>query len=170
MNLLGLCGSLHQALQKGDEVLAGVPRRRHPLNLAGLHVQRRVQRERSMAIVFEALPFGAAGRQRQHRVEPCRRHLAAGPNASIHRQAFVVSRARPWPAPPVCHAGLTAFVTRIESRHPMLFEAFASSAGYWERCSEPFAGSDPIRNESRVNRVKRNVGGRFSTWLFGSFK
>ena len=71
MNLLGPRGSLHQPFQKGNEVLAGVPRRRHPLHLAGLHVQRRcLQRQCSMAIVFEAAPFRATGRQQQHRIEP----------------------------------------------------------------------------------------------------
>ena len=47
--------------------------RRLALDLAGLGVQRGVERERAVALVLEAVTFGAAGRQRQHPIAPVQR-------------------------------------------------------------------------------------------------
>ena len=43
------------------------------MHLAGLHIQCRIQRQRSVAIIFKAMAFGAARRQWQHRIEPVQR-------------------------------------------------------------------------------------------------
>ena len=40
---------------------------------AGLHVQRRVQRQSAVTIIFKAMPLGASGRRRQHRIESVQR-------------------------------------------------------------------------------------------------
>ncbi len=62
MNLLGPSGTRHQAFEESDELLAGVPSRRHALHLTGLHVESCVQRQRAVAIVLKAVPFGAPRR------------------------------------------------------------------------------------------------------------
>jgi hypothetical protein len=54
--------------QEGDEFRRSVPRRGFAQYLAGSGVERRVQRQRAMAVVFKAVPFRPAGRQRQDRV------------------------------------------------------------------------------------------------------
>ena len=59
--------------RKRDKVLAGVARRGFAVHLPGLGIQCRVQRQRAVAIVFEPMPFGASGGQRQHRVQPIQR-------------------------------------------------------------------------------------------------
>ena len=47
--------------QKRDEFFARVPRRCLADHFAGLRVEGRVQRERSVSVVFESVPFGTAG-------------------------------------------------------------------------------------------------------------
>ena len=59
--------------QEGDEVRARVPRDGLADHFAGLRIERGVERQRAVAEVFKAVTFGAAGRQRQHRVEPVER-------------------------------------------------------------------------------------------------
>ena len=49
--------------------LAGVPRRRHAVHLAGLHIERRIERQRAVTKLFETMPLGAARGQGQHRIE-----------------------------------------------------------------------------------------------------
>ena len=46
-------------LQEVDEGLAGMPRHRLPDDLAGLRVERRIQRERGVPVVLKAMAFGA---------------------------------------------------------------------------------------------------------------
>jgi len=181
-----------------------------------------------MAIVFEAVPFCAAGRQRQHRIEPvqrlngrrlihakhgcmlrrisCRDQLCpplsariadhprpcndpagavsgvlvpiraarstcsvpAPPpscgrtNASIHPQAFVASCARSSPAPPRWPRGLTAFVTRIESRHSEFFEALLparDSGGRGLQTPHDLAVAGGIGQRQHQPRPKHITGG-----------
>ena len=52
------------------EVPARVPSRRLALHLTGLHVQRRVERQRTVTPELERATFDAALRQRQHAVPP----------------------------------------------------------------------------------------------------
>ena len=66
--------------EKVDEFSAGVARGGFALDRAGLGVQRRVQRQRAVALVLEAVPFGAAGGQRQHAVAAVK---------SLNRRLFV---------------------------------------------------------------------------------
>ena len=69
MNLL-LRTALFNYLAEGvDKLLTCMPRRRLAVHLARLHVERCVQRERAMPVVFKSMPFHAAGRQGQHRIQ-----------------------------------------------------------------------------------------------------
>ena len=56
-------------LQKGDEVLTCVARGGLSMNTAGGGIQRRIQRERSVPVIFKPMAFDAAGRKRQNRIE-----------------------------------------------------------------------------------------------------
>ena len=68
MDLLsGLAGRDHLA-EEAHEVLACMPGRRLALNLAGLDVQRRVERQRAVSLVLEPVPLDATRRERQHAV------------------------------------------------------------------------------------------------------
>ena len=51
-----------KSFQKRDELFAGMAARSHALHLASLHIQRRIQRQRAVAIIFKAMPFGAPRR------------------------------------------------------------------------------------------------------------
>ena len=73
MNFLGPRCASHQAFQKHDEILAGVPRGRHAVHLSRFHIQRRIQRQRPVAKIFETVTFGASRRQRQHWIETIQR-------------------------------------------------------------------------------------------------
>ena len=55
-------GALPRNPQQVNELLTGMPPRGHPMNLSGLHLQGRIQRQRSVAIVFESMPLGSSGR------------------------------------------------------------------------------------------------------------
>ena len=54
--------------EKAHELLAGVSPSGLALHLAGLGVQSGVERECAVALVFEAVPFRPAGRERRHTV------------------------------------------------------------------------------------------------------
>ena len=58
----------HDVGQERDELGRGVPRGGLAQHLAGLGVEGGVQRQRAVAVVLEAVPLGAPGRQRQHRI------------------------------------------------------------------------------------------------------
>ena len=68
VNLLtgGLIG--HKVRQKGDELFRGVPVRRLAQHFPCLGIERGVQRERAVPVIFEPMPFGPPGRQGQHRI------------------------------------------------------------------------------------------------------
>jgi hypothetical protein len=55
--------------EETDELRAGVPLRSLALHFAGLYIQRRVQRQRAIAPILEAVPFQPSRRQRKHRVK-----------------------------------------------------------------------------------------------------
>ena len=59
--------------EKSDELGAGVPRCGLTHDFAGLGVERRVQRQRSMAVVLKAMAFESAWRKQQNRIEPVER-------------------------------------------------------------------------------------------------
>ena len=69
MNLLLRLAAGDDLFEESDELRAGVPLGRLALHLAGLHIQRRVQRQRAVASIFKAMPFQPSGRQRKHRIE-----------------------------------------------------------------------------------------------------
>ena len=50
-------GSLDDLRHKGQEVFAGMASGSLAMNLAGFHVQCRVERERPVAVVFESMLF-----------------------------------------------------------------------------------------------------------------
>lgn len=56
--------------EKGDKLLTGMARRGLADHPPRGDVQRGIQRQCAVAVVFEAVPFGAPGRQRQHGIEP----------------------------------------------------------------------------------------------------
>ena len=58
----------HDVGEERDELGGSVPRRRFAEHLAGLRVEGGIQRQRTMAKVLKAVPFGPARRQRQHRI------------------------------------------------------------------------------------------------------
>ena len=59
----------HDLRKEIDELGTGVASTGLSQHLSTLSVQRGVKRKRSMAIVFEAMPFGPAGRKGQNRVQ-----------------------------------------------------------------------------------------------------
>ncbi len=73
MDLLASRAQGNDFLQKGYEVLTCVARGGLSMNTTGGGIQCRIQRERSMAVVFKPTSFDAAGRKRQNRVEPIQR-------------------------------------------------------------------------------------------------
>ena len=70
MDLLSRRAQRNDLLEKGYEVLTGVARGGFSMNTAGGGIQRRIQGERSVPVVFEPMAFNAAGGKRQNRVEP----------------------------------------------------------------------------------------------------
>lgn len=62
----GLSG--HEVRQEGDELLGRVPVGRFAQDFARLRIERGVQGERAMAVIFEAMPFRSPRRQGQHRI------------------------------------------------------------------------------------------------------
>lgn len=58
--LLGVVRRNH-VFEKANKLLAGVPLSRLALHLAGLGVHGRIQRERAVAFVLEAVPLGSSG-------------------------------------------------------------------------------------------------------------
>ncbi len=65
VNLLPRLAESNDLGEKVDEVLAGVPQGSLAVDFPGASVQGGVERERAVTLVLEAVPFGAAGRQRQ---------------------------------------------------------------------------------------------------------
>ena len=58
----------HDVAQKRHELLRGVPRRGLAEYVTCLRIERRVQRQRAVAVALEPVPFSPPRRQRQHRV------------------------------------------------------------------------------------------------------
>src|SRR6201987_592742 len=63
----------HDFLQEDDKVAAGVASSGLSVNAAGRGVQRRIQRQGSVPVVFKSMALGAARRKRQHRIESIQR-------------------------------------------------------------------------------------------------
>ena len=63
----------HDLGKEIDELGAGVTWAGFSQHLSALSVQSTVERKRSMAVVLEAMPFGAAGRKGQNRVQAIQR-------------------------------------------------------------------------------------------------
>ncbi len=70
VDLLSRRAQRNDLLQKAYEVLTGVARGGLSMNTTGGGIQRRIQRERSVPVVFKSMAFGAAGGKRQNRIEP----------------------------------------------------------------------------------------------------
>jgi hypothetical protein len=60
-------------LQEGNEAVAGVARGGFSVHPTSSRLQRGIKRHRAMAVVFEPVALGAAGRKRQNGVEPVQR-------------------------------------------------------------------------------------------------
>ena len=74
MNLLAGLTAADDLLKKLNKLLTGVPHGSLTLHLAGLGVERCVERERSVALVFKAMPpLGPSGRQWQYAVATVQR-------------------------------------------------------------------------------------------------
>src|SRR5258705_5267204 len=63
----------YDVLEEDDKVAAGVACSGLSVNAAGRGIQRRVQRQGSVPVVFKSVALGAARRKRQHRIEPIQR-------------------------------------------------------------------------------------------------
>src|SRR4051812_9268892 len=50
-----------------------MPRRRLTHDFAGARVERGIERQRAVPVVLESVAFGAAGREREHGIEPVER-------------------------------------------------------------------------------------------------
>jgi hypothetical protein len=61
---------LDDGLQEAHEFRTRVTSRRVAHDLARPRVERRIERQRPVSVVLEAVPFGASWRQRQDRVQP----------------------------------------------------------------------------------------------------
>jgi hypothetical protein len=59
--------------QEADEVPTGVPDSGFPVNASGRGVQRSIQGERSMPVVFKSVVLSPARRKRQHRIKTIER-------------------------------------------------------------------------------------------------
>jgi hypothetical protein len=58
----------HDVGEEGDQLRRGVPLRSYAQHFAGLRIAGSVQRQRDMPVVLKAVPFGAPGIPRQHRI------------------------------------------------------------------------------------------------------
>src|SRR5260370_5777694 len=63
----------HDFLQEDDKVAAGVACSGLSVNAAGRGVQRRIQRQGSVSVVFKSMALCAARRKRQRRIESIQR-------------------------------------------------------------------------------------------------
>src|SRR6201987_6460702 len=63
----------NQIFQKGDELCTGVAGAGLTDDLAAPGIKGCVERERSMAIIFKAVPFSPTGRKRENRVQTIER-------------------------------------------------------------------------------------------------
>src|SRR5258705_1668657 len=63
----------HDFLQEDDKVVAGVACSSLSVNAAGRCIQRRIQRQGSVPVVFKSVALGAARRKRKHRIEAIQR-------------------------------------------------------------------------------------------------
>src|SRR3954451_24467114 len=70
MNLPCPSGLLYQLTEEGNELGTGMALRGFPFHFAGLDIQGRIERKRSVAIVLETMALGAARRQWQDGIEP----------------------------------------------------------------------------------------------------
>ena len=73
MNLLTLRLRTDKIGEKGHELGAGMSIGRFTYDGSAGGIQSRIQRERSVAVVLESVPFGSTGRKRQNRVESVER-------------------------------------------------------------------------------------------------
>jgi len=73
MNLLTLRLRTDKIGEEGHELGAGVSIGRFTYDGSAGGIQSRIQRERSVAVVLESVPFGSTGRKRQNRVESVER-------------------------------------------------------------------------------------------------
>src|SRR5277367_2558930 len=64
---------VHDFLQEDDKVAASMTSSGFSVNAAGGGVQRRIQRQGSVPVVFKSVALGAARRKRQHRIESIQR-------------------------------------------------------------------------------------------------
>ena len=69
VNLLPRRAQGYDLLQKGDELTAGMAGSGFAVDATGGGIQCRIQRERAMPVVFEAVTFSASGRERQDGIE-----------------------------------------------------------------------------------------------------
>lgn len=69
VNFLALVDSGHQLAQESDELHTGVAAGSFAQDFSARRLQGGVERERAVAVVFEPVPLGPAGREWQHRVE-----------------------------------------------------------------------------------------------------
>lgn len=60
MNLLSRLALAHHLAEEVHELVAGVAGRRFAVNLAGLYVERGIQRESAVSIVFKPMAFDAS--------------------------------------------------------------------------------------------------------------
>jgi hypothetical protein len=69
VNLLLRGKQRYNLLQKGDEFTAGMAGNGLAVDATSGGIKRRVQGERAVAVVLEAVTFGASGQERQDRIE-----------------------------------------------------------------------------------------------------
>ena len=73
VNLLAAWLMRHDVGEERDELSGGMACGRSPEHLTGLRVECRVERERAVAGVLKAVPFGAPGGQGQHGIQAIER-------------------------------------------------------------------------------------------------
>ena len=69
VNLLPRGAQGYDLLQKGDELTAGMAGGGFAVDATGGGIERRIQGERAVPVVLEAVAFGASRRERQHGIE-----------------------------------------------------------------------------------------------------
>src|SRR5215813_10890915 len=86
MNLAAPRLTGHHVSEEGDELLTGVARGRAADDFSGFGVQRGVQREGAVTVVFESMSFRPAGRQWQYGIQSVQRlHAGLFINAENNR-------------------------------------------------------------------------------------